>query len=117
LQSNPVIIDSEGVQEKILAIEAHRHNYGKSITGWSAFFSRFSKVQQQREKINHELKTHIADLIVPACNLSDREGAVTEDQLNAQQQRIQALENQKTHLQVKAEKVQEIHIPTTQMLA
>jgi hypothetical protein len=117
LHSNPVAIDSEGVQEKVLTIETHRRNYEKSITGWYAFFSRFSKAQQQREQMNHELKTHIADLVVPACNLSDREGAVTEDQLKAQQQRIQALENQKTHLKDKAQKVQEIHIPTAKCLS
>lgn len=117
LQSNPVSIDSEGVQEKILTIDIHRRNYEKSITGWSAFFSSFSKTQQQREQMNHKLKNHIADLVVPACNLSDREGVVTEDQLKEQQQRIQALENQKTHLQVKAEKIQEIQIPTAQCLS
>ena len=95
LHTNPVAIDSASVQEKILTIETHRQNYEKSITGWYAFFSCFSKAQQQREKINHELKTHVANLVVPACNLSDREGVVTEDQLKAQQQRIQELENQK----------------------
>jgi hypothetical protein len=114
LQSNPVAIDSEGVQEKILIIDSHRQNYEKSITGWPAFFSRFSKAQQQREKINLELKNHITDLVVPACNLSDREGVVTEDQLKEQQQRIQTLENQKTYLRKKAEKIQEIQIPTAQ---
>jgi hypothetical protein len=112
LHSNPVAIDSAAVQEKILAINVHRRNYENSITGWYAFFSRFSKAQQQREQMNRELKTHIADLVVPACNLSDREGAVTEDQLKAQQQRIQDLENQKTRLQAKTEKVREIQIPT-----
>jgi hypothetical protein len=117
LQSNPGAINSEGVQEKILTINTHRRNYEKSITGWYAFFSRFSKTQQQREKMNQELKTHIADLVVPACNLSDREGVVTEDQLKAQQQRIQDLENQKTHLRAKAEKVQEIQIPTAQCIS
>jgi hypothetical protein len=113
LQSNPVTIDSEGVQEKILLIDNHRQNYEKSITGWSAFFSRFSKTQQQREKMNLELKNHITDLVVPACNLSDREGVVTEDQLKEQQQRIQTLENQKTYLRKKSEKIQEIQISTT----
>ncbi|MBS0351097.1 MAG: hypothetical protein JSR33_07920, partial [Proteobacteria bacterium] len=117
LQSNPVAINSEGVQEKILTINTHRRNYEKSITGWYAFFSRFSKTQQQRENINHELKNHIADLVVPACNLSDREGIVTEEQLKAQQERIQALENQKAHLQAKAEKVQGIQIPTAQCIS
>jgi hypothetical protein len=111
LQSTPATIDSEAVQKKILIIDVQRRNYEKSITGWYAFFSCFSKAQQQREKMNHELKTHIADLVVPACNLSDREGAVTEDQLKAQQQRIQELENQKTHLEEKIKKVGEIHIP------
>ncbi len=117
LQSNPVTIDSNAVQEKILLIESHRQNYEKSITGWYGLFSRFSKTQQQREKMNHELKNYIADLVVPACNLSDREGVVTEDQLKAQQQRIQALENQKTHLQTKAKKIQEIQIPTAKSLS
>lgn len=111
LQSNPVAIDSKGVQEKILVIEAYRQNYGKSITGWYAFFSRFSKAQQQREQMNRELKTHIADLVIPTCNLSDREGVVAEDQLKTQQQRIQALEHQKTHLKEKTQKVEEIQMP------
>ena len=101
---NPVAIDSASVQEKILTIETHRRNYEQSITGWYGFFSRFSKAQQQREKINHELKNHIADLVIPACNLSDREGVVTEDQLKAQQQRIQELEHKKTHLETKYSK-------------
>lgn len=114
LQSNPVAIDSAVVQQEILTIDTHRRNYEKSITGWCGFFSCFSQAQKQREKINHELKNHIADLVVPACNLSDREGVVTNDQLKSQQQSIQELENQKTHLQVKAEKVQEIHIPMAQ---
>ena len=119
LQSNPVAIDSTSVQEKILTIEAHRRNYEQSITGswYGRFFSRFSKAQQQREKINHELKTHISDLIIPTCNLSDREGVVTEDQLKAQQQRIQELENQKTHLEQTTQKVREIEIPTAQSLS
>ncbi len=117
LHTHPVAIDSASVQEKILTIETHRRNYEQSITGWYAFFSRFSKARQQREKMNHELKNHIADLVIPTCNLLDREGVVTEDQLKAQQQRIQALENQKTHLQAKAEKVREIQIPTAQSLS
>ena len=52
-------------------------------------------------------------MVTPACNLSDREGAVTEDQLKAQQQRIQELENQKTHLNKNIQKIPEIHIPLT----
>ena len=117
LHTNPVAIDSASVQEKILTIETHRRNYEQSITGWYAFFSCFSKAQQQREKINHELKTHVANLVVPTCNLSDREGVVTEDQLKAQQQRIQELEHKKTHLEKNTQKIREIQIPTAKSLS
>ena len=117
LQSNPVAIDSASVQEKILTIETHRRNYEQSITGWYGFFSCFSPAQKQRKKINHELKNRIADLVVPTCNLSDREGVVTEDQLKAQQQRIQELEHKKTHLEQTTQKVHEIQIPTAQSLS
>lgn len=51
-------------------------------------------------------------MIVPTCNLSDREGAVTEEQLKAQQQRIKKLENPKIQLKEKVQTVQEIYIPT-----
>jgi hypothetical protein len=117
LHSNPVAIDSVAVQEKILTIDNHRRNYEKSITGWYAFFSGFSKTQQQREKMNHELKNHIADLIVPACNFSDREGVVTANQLKAQKQKIQELENKKIQLEEKIQKIEEIHIPTAKNLS
>jgi hypothetical protein len=117
LHSNPVAIDSAAVQEKILAINVHRQNYEKSITGWYAFFSRFSKAQQQREQMNRELKTHIADLVVPACNLSDREGTVTEDQLKTQEHRIKELESKQITLKEKIEKTREISISTTPILS
>ena len=117
LHTHPVAIDSVSVQEKILTIDTHRRNYEQSITGWYGFFSCFSPAQKQCEKINHELKNHIADMVVPACNLSDREGVVTEDQLKAQQQRIQELEHKKTHLEQTTQKVREIQIPTAQSLS
>ena len=101
LENSPKTLDASQIEAKILKIEQHRQNYEKSLGGWGSFFSKNFSVSQQKEKMNETLKTHIAELVIPACGLFDQVGVVDHEYLKKQQQRMNQLktvqEKQKSH--------------------
>ncbi len=106
----PNAVDAARIQSKILKIEQHRQSYEKSLGGWGSFFSKNSPVAQKKEKINEALKANIAELVIPACGLFDRQDAVSHQQIKKQQQWMEQLKEAQKKVDVEKEKIQEIKI-------
>ena len=108
LQQSPQIINAQQVQHQILTMEQHRKDYAKTLTGWGSFFGKSLSPHRQHETINQTIQGHLAELIVPACGLQDRQGIVTVEQIKQQQTVGQQLAHQTDQIHAETKKIQEL---------
>ena len=108
LQQPSNVINTQQVQHQILTMEQHRKEYAKTLTGWGSFFGRSSPTHRQHETINQTIQSHLAELVVPACGLQDRQGIVTVEQIKNQQTVGQKLAHQTDQIHAETKKIQEL---------
>ena len=89
-------------------MEQHRKEYAKTLTGWGSFFGRSSPTHRQHETINQTIQSHLAELVVPACGLQDRQGIATVEQIKNQQTVGQKLTHQTDQIHAETKKIQEL---------
>ena len=108
LQQPSNVINTQQVQHQILTMEQHRKEYAKTLTGWGSFFGRSLPTHRQHETINQTIQNHLAELVVPACGLQDRQGIATVEQIKNQQTVGQKLAHQTDQIHAETKKIQEL---------
>ncbi len=108
LQQPSHAINTQQVQNQILTMEQHRKDYAKTLTGWGSFFGKSLPTHRQQETINQAIQSHLAELVVPACGLQDRQGIATVEQIKQQQTIGQQLAHQTGQIQAETKKIQEL---------
>jgi hypothetical protein len=108
LQQPFTVVNAQQVQHQILMMEQHRKEYAKTLTGWSSFFRRGSPNHHQHKTIHQKIQNHLAELVVPACGLQDRQGIATAEQIKKQQTVGQQLAHQTHQIHAETKKIQEL---------
>lgn len=108
LQKPSHVINTQQVQNHILTLEQHRKDYAKTLTGWGSFFGKSLSTHRQQETINQTIQSHLAELVVPACGLQDRQGIATVEQIKNQQIYGKQLAHQTDQIQAETKKIQEL---------
>ncbi len=101
-------INTQQVQNHILRMEQHRKDYVKTLTGWGSFFGKSLSTHRQQETINQAIQSHLAELVIPACGLQDRQGIATVEQIKQQQTVGQKIAHQTDQIHAETKKIQEL---------
>lgn len=108
LQQLPKNVDAQQVQRHVLAMEQHRKDYAKTLTGWSGLFGKNSKAHRQHEKLNQTIQRHITELIIPTCGLQDYQGITTVEQIRKHEKISQQLTEPSAKAHQEIRKIEEI---------
>lgn len=109
LQQPANVINAQQVERQILTMEQHRKEYARTLTGWGSFFRRSAPTSCQPEIINQTIQRHLAELVVPACGLQDRQGIATVEQIKQQQTIGKQLAYQTEKIHAETKKIQELN--------
>ncbi len=100
--------DSQLLQEKLLAMNAHRCNYEKSITSIRVILFTNCRQLQRQQQLNQDLQNQLAQLVIPICSFDDKNSTVAPEDVKNIKAISDKLTIQKGHLAQEQEKINQI---------
>jgi hypothetical protein len=100
--------DGAALQEKLLAMNAHRCTYEKSITSfWGTLFTNRRQLQYQ-QRFNRNLQIALAHIVTPICGFNDKNKAITSETVKKLKITSDKLALQQEYLTKEQDKINQI---------
>ncbi len=100
--------ESQFLQEKLLAMHAHRCTYEKSITSIRQILFTNRRQLQYQQQLNQDLKTQLAQLVIPICGFDDKNTAAVPETMKQLKSISDKWAIQQGHLAQEQEKINQI---------